>query len=66
MFLISHRTSTLMNSDLILVLDRGRIAEMGRHDELMAIDGGIYRRIYDIQTSSPDYEAENIGKEVTA
>ena len=65
-FLISHRTSTLMNSDLILVLDRGRIAEMGRHDELMAIEGGIYRRIYDIQTSSPDYEAENIGEEVTA
>ena len=65
-FLISHRTSTLMNSDLILVLDRGRIAEMGRHDELMAIDGGIYRRIYDIQTSSPDYEAESIGEEVTA
>ena len=65
-FLISHRTSTLMNSDLILVLDRGRIAEMGRHGELMAIDGGIYRRIYDIQTSSPDYEAENIGEEVTA
>ena len=65
-FLISHRTSTLMNSDLILVLDRGRIAEMGRHDELMAIDGGIYRRIYDIQTSSADYEAENIGEEVTA
>ena len=65
-FLISHRTSALMNSDLILVLDRGRIAEMGRHDELMAIDGGIYRRIYDIQTSSPDYEAENIGEEVTA
>lgn len=65
-FLISHRTSTLMNSDLILVLDRGRIAEMGRHDELMAIDGGIYRRIYDIQTSSPDYEAENIGEGVTA
>lgn len=65
-FLISHRTSTLMNSDLILVLDRGRIAEMGWHDELMAIDGGIYRRIYDIQTSNPDYEAENIGEGVTA
>ena len=65
-FLISHRTSTLMNSDLIVVLDHGKIAEMGRHEELMAIDGGIYRRIYDIQTSSPDYEAENIGEEVTA
>ena len=39
---------------------------MGRHDELMAIDGGIYRRIYDIQTSNPDYEAENIGEGVTA
>ncbi len=57
-FLISHRTSTLMNSDLIIVLDRGRIAESGTHDELMSIDNGIYRRIYDIQMSSPDGEEE--------
>ena len=55
-----------MNSDLIVVLEHGKIAEMGRHEDLMAINGGFYRRIYDIQTSSPDYEAENIGEEVTA
>lgn len=65
-FLISHRTSTLMNSDLIIVLDHGRIAEMGTHNELMATDSGIYRRIYDIQTSSPDTDEEIIREEVTA
>ncbi|MCH5194360.1 MAG: ABC transporter ATP-binding protein [Oscillospiraceae bacterium] len=46
--LISHRVTTLMQAECILVLDKGRIAEMGSHDELMKKDG-IYRRIYDIQ-----------------
>ena len=53
-FLISHRTATLMNSDLIIVLDKGRIAEMGNHDSLMAKENGIYRRIYTLQMSDPD------------
>ncbi len=53
-FLISHRTSTLMNSDLIIVLDHGKIAEMGTHSELMARENGLYKRIYEIQTSDPD------------
>ena len=48
--LISHRITTLMHADAILVLDRGRVAETGTHDELLA-RGGIYRRIYDLQTS---------------
>lgn len=46
--LISHRTATLMHIDRIVVLDRGRVAEIGTHEELLA-KKGIYRRIYDIQ-----------------
>ena len=51
--LISHRVTTLMQADCILVLDGGRVAEMGTHSELLA-KNGIYRRIYDIQMSSAD------------
>lgn len=46
--LISHRVTTLMQADCIMVLDKGRIAEMGTHEELMARHG-VYRKIYDIQ-----------------
>lgn len=53
-FLISHRTATLMNADNIIVLDHGKIAECGTHEELVNKDGGIYRRIFEIQMSDPD------------
>ena len=45
-----------MNADLIIVLDKGRIAEMGNHSSLMEIENGIYRRIYNVQMSDPDGE----------
>lgn len=57
-FLISHRTATLMHADLIVVLDHGRIAESGTHDELMRRDNGIYRRIYDMQLAGASEEEE--------
>lgn len=47
-FVIAHRIQTVMQADLILVLDQGRIVQRGRHHELMAQDG-IYRRIYHLQ-----------------
>ncbi len=47
--LIAHRITTLMNADQILVLDRGRVAQLGTHQELIAQDG-IYKRIYEMQS----------------
>lgn len=51
--LISHRITTLMQADMILVLEDGQIAEMGTHDELIH-KKGIYKDIYDIQMSNDD------------
>jgi len=46
--IITHRISTAMDADIILVLDGGRIIERGTHSELLKM-GGMYKRIYDIQ-----------------
>ncbi len=48
-FIIAHRIRTVMKADLILVLDRGRIVQQGRHDQLLADEHGLYRRIYEAQ-----------------
>jgi ATP-binding cassette subfamily B protein len=45
---IAHRLSTLMNADRIVVLDRGRIAQCGSHEELVSQEG-LYRRLWQIQ-----------------
>ncbi len=47
-FVIAHRLSTVHKADEIIVLDRGRIAERGTHEELLD-RGGAYRRIYELQ-----------------
>ncbi len=48
-FIIAHRIQSVMNADLILVLEQGRIVQQGTHDELME-QPGMYRRIYEAQT----------------
>jgi ATP-binding cassette, subfamily B, bacterial MsbA len=48
-FVIAHRLSTVRRADAIIVLERGSIVEMGRHDELLARPGGAYARLYSLQ-----------------
>jgi len=47
-FIIAHRLSTVRKADLILVLKDGVIAERGTHDELLAIESGVYRHLYEL------------------
>jgi len=48
-FIIAHRVQSVLNADLILVLDKGQIIQSGTHQQLVEQDG-IYRQIYEIQT----------------
>jgi ABC-type multidrug transport system fused ATPase/permease subunit len=48
-FIIAHRLSTVRKADMVLVFQKGKIVEKGTHNELVAKEGGVYRRLYDYQ-----------------
>jgi len=50
-FIIAHRLSTIQKADKIIVLEKGKIAEMGRHAELMKNENGIYRNFWELQSA---------------
>lgn len=58
-FIIAHRIQSIMQADLILVMDKGRIVQMGKHDELVS-KPGIYQEIYTIQTRIEEELEEEI------
>jgi ATP-binding cassette, subfamily B, bacterial MsbA len=48
-FVIAHRLSTVRRADAIVALERGRVAEIGRHDELLTRPSGVYAKLYSLQ-----------------
>ena len=48
-FVIAHRLSTIKNADRIAVINEGELVELGSHDELMQIENGQYKSLYDMQ-----------------
>ncbi len=63
-FIITHRITTAMEANKIIVLDEGKIAEMGTHSSLLA-KKGIYAQLWDIQ-SNVEYDFKHIKKGVSA
>lgn len=62
---VAHRLSTIVDADQILVLERGRIAERGTHDELLA-DAGVYARMWNSQEQLSAYAYAEDGAEDVA
>lgn len=52
-FIIAHRLSTILNSDLILVMDKGKIIQSGNHESLLQ-QGGLYKHLYEMQFKDMD------------
>ncbi|MEK6552934.1 MAG: ABC transporter ATP-binding protein, partial [Bacteroidota bacterium] len=48
-FVIAHRLSTIRNADRIIVLDRGKIVQDGKHEQLLSQEKGIYKKLYELQ-----------------
>ena len=48
-FVIAHRLSTIQNADMIMVVNDGQIVEQGRHEDLLNIENGAYRALYNAQ-----------------
>ena len=61
-FIIAHRIQSVMRADVILVLDKGQVIQKGNHEQLLAQFGGMYRKVYDIQTRIDEELEEEIAR----
>ena len=48
-FVIAHRLSTIRNADKIIVLEKGKVVQAGKHQELLEDENGIYKKLYELQ-----------------
>lgn len=56
-FIIAHRLSTIKNADRIAVINEGELVELGTHEELMAIENGAYKALYEMQFRAQEEQA---------
>ena len=61
-FVIAHRLSTVRRADKIVALERGRVAEIGRHEELLTRPGGVYAKLYALQLFDQRREPADVGR----
>jgi subfamily B ATP-binding cassette protein MsbA len=61
-FVIAHRLSTVRRADAIVALERGRVAEIGRHEDLLAKPAGVYAKLYALQLFDQRRDAADAGR----
>ena len=54
--IIAHRLSTILNSDKIILLDKGEIKEIGTHDQLLRIHNGYYKKLFELQFQKEEHQ----------
>ena len=60
-FVIAHRLSTIKNANRIIVINEGQLVEEGTHDELIQINKGHYKHLYEMQFKSQEgVETSNV------
>jgi ATP-binding cassette, subfamily B, bacterial MsbA len=61
-FVIAHRLSTVRRADVIVALERGRVAEIGRHEELLARRDSVYAKLYALQAFEREPDPAQVAK----